>query len=463
MAGGMSADGGLSLLYKLADAGLIFLSLLLALLIHDVDFSAVYVRAGGLLVILFYLIAELSSLYRIRSFILTARDMARLVMVWCGVVIIGVLVAFFLKQTEDYSRIAVSIWIVLTPTLMILYRIMVLGLVRYLVGQKLVQKVAIVGTGPMRRDLTEAVLSAGSHLRLEGYYDDDEEAGSRPLEQYPYDIQGDLDALVWDVLEKRIDVVCIIFPLQNEHTRRLIESLSETHAKVYIVPDFLSFNLLSSQPVPVGRLTAFSLYETPVIGVNGVLKRVEDLLLGGLILLLLGLPMLVIALLVRFTSPGPVLFKQRRYGLGGDEIVVWKYRTMTVMEDGAVVTQATRDDQRVTAIGRFLRAWSLDELPQVFNVLGGSMSIVGPRPHAVAHNEKFRALIPGYMLRHRIKPGLTGLAQVRGLRGETDTIEKMERRVRADIEYIRDWSILLDIEILFRTVYVVLRREGNAY
>jgi putative colanic acid biosynthesis UDP-glucose lipid carrier transferase len=169
--------------------------------------------------------------------------------------------------------------------------------------------------------------------------------------------------------------------------------------------------------------------------------------------------MLVIAIGVKMSSPGPVLFKQRRYGLDGKEIVVYKFRTMNVLEDGNVIKQATRNDRRVTRFGAFLRRYSLDELPQFFNVLQGSMSVVGPRPHAVAHNETYRRLIKGYMIRHKVKPGITGLAQVNGLRGETDTLDKMQLRIEHDLDYLRNWSLQLDLQIVVKTIFVLLKDQ----
>jgi putative colanic acid biosynthesis UDP-glucose lipid carrier transferase len=189
---------------------------------------------------------------------------------------------------------------------------------------------------------------------------------------------------------------------------------------------------------------------------------VEDLVLGSLIMLLIALPMLVIALAIKLSSRGPVFFRQRRYGLNGEELRVLKFRTMTVMEDGVEVKQAVKDDERVTRLGAFLRRTSLDEIPQFIQVLIGDMSIVGPRPHAVSHNEQYRSLIPGYMLRHKVKPGITGWAQVNGWRGETDTLEKMTKRVEYDLIYIRDWELWVDLKIIAMTVFGVLRGK-NAY
>jgi putative colanic acid biosysnthesis UDP-glucose lipid carrier transferase len=205
-----------------------------------------------------------------------------------------------------------------------------------------------------------------------------------------------------------------------------------------------------------------SVFESPIYGSNFFLKRLEDLVLGSLILLLISPFMLAIAIAVKLTSPGPAIFKQRRYGLNGEVIEVWKFRSMSVLEDGGHVPQAQKNDPRVTRLGAFMRRTSLDELPQFINVLQGQMSIVGPRPHAVAHNEQYRKLIHGYMLRHKVKPGITGWAQVNGWRGETDTMEKMEMRVKYDLDYINNWSLWLDLKIIVMTAFVGMRGK-NAY
>jgi putative colanic acid biosynthesis UDP-glucose lipid carrier transferase len=193
-----------------------------------------------------------------------------------------------------------------------------------------------------------------------------------------------------------------------------------------------------------------------------VLKRISDVVTACAVLALISPLMLALAIGVKLSSPGPVLFKQRRYGVDGRKIIVYKFRTMTVVEDGEVIKQATKNDDRVTAFGAFLRKTSLDELPQFINVLQGRMSVVGPRPHAVAHNELYRKLIRGYMIRHKVRPGITGLAQVHGYRGETDTVEKMKARIEFDLAYLRNWSLLLDLQIILKTIVVVLKKQ-NAY
>jgi putative colanic acid biosynthesis UDP-glucose lipid carrier transferase len=251
-------------------------------------------------------------------------------------------------------------------------------------------------------------------------------------------------------------------PRAEPRIHELLRRLSDTTASVYLAYDFGGFDLLRARWSSVGDVPVMGVVENPFRGVDGLAKRVEDFVLASLILAVIAFPMAFIALGVKLTSRGPVFFRQRRYGLNGEEIGVLKFRTMIVCEDGDRVVQAKRDDVRVTAFGAFLRRTSLDELPQFLNVLTGSMSIVGPRPHPVAHNEQYRSLIRGYMRRHKVKPGITGWAQVNGWRGETDTLEKMEKRVQYDLEYINGWNLALDLKIIVMTAWTFLRGK-NAY
>jgi putative colanic acid biosysnthesis UDP-glucose lipid carrier transferase len=243
---------------------------------------------------------------------------------------------------------------------------------------------------------------------------------------------------------------------------KLLEELRDTTASIYFVPDIFLFDLLHARVDSIGDLPVVAVCETPYSGLNALLKRASDIVFSVSILTLISPLLLAIAIGVKRSSPGPILFKQRRYGLDGRKIVVYKFRSMTVAEDGDVVRQATRHDARVTPFGAFLRRTSLDELPQFINVLQGRMSVVGPRPHAVAHNELYRKLIRGYMIRHKVRPGITGLAQVRGFRGETDTVDKMKARIECDLAYLRNWSLALDLQIILKTVAVVLGKQ-NAY
>jgi putative colanic acid biosynthesis UDP-glucose lipid carrier transferase len=244
--------------------------------------------------------------------------------------------------------------------------------------------------------------------------------------------------------------------------KNLLDSLKDTTASVYFVPDMFVTDLIQGRTDSVCGLPVISVCETPFRGPAGLLKRVSDMVLASLILILLAPLMLIIAVAVKLGSPGPVIFKQRRYGLDGEQILVYKFRSMTVTEDGSRIEQARKNDARVTRLGAILRRTSLDELPQFINVLQGRMSIVGPRPHAIAHNELYRPLIKSYMVRHKVKPGITGWAQVNGFRGETDSLEKMEARIRCDLDYLRNWSLRLDLYIIYRTIRLVFK-DAAAY
>ncbi len=262
----------------------------------------------------------------------------------------------------------------------------------------------------------------------------------------------------------RIDAIYISMPMASQpRIVSLLEGLRDTTASIYFLPDVFVADLIQGRVTTLAGLPVVSVCETPFDGTSGAIKRAFDLtLVVGALPLILPL-MLVIGFLVRFTSPGPAIFKQRRYGLDGKEIVIWKFRTMTTLEDGKLTyRQVTRDDERVTRLGKFLRKTSLDELPQLLNVLSGSMSLVGPRPHALAVNEQYRKLIPGYMVRHKVKPGITGWAQVNGCRGGDD-LDSMRRRTEYDLAYLRSWSVSLDLLIVMKTVKMLALGDERAY
>ncbi len=382
-----------------------------------------------------------------------------------GVTVLFMAVLSFLTRYEDhFARSLISVWIIMAPACIGLARMLIRLLRRSLQHQGVgYRRVAIVGCNSLGQQVAQGIQdNEETGLKLVGMYDgrDPERLKNREsFESY----RGDYQALVRGAQQREIDLVLITLPMRAENRiRDLLDQLSDTTASVYIVPDVFVFELLHSRWSQVAGLPAVSVFETPFYGVDGILKRVSDIVLAMLALIVAALPMLAIAILVKLTSRGPVLFGQRRYGLDGQEIRVWKFRSMSVCEDGPQVKQATQQDRRVTPLGKVLRRTSLDELPQLFNVIEGTMSLVGPRPHATAHNEQYRRLIRGYMLRHKVKPGITGLAQVEGCRGETDTVDKMRRRVEYDHRYIRDWSVLLDVKILFKTLLVAWR-QPEAY
>ena len=266
------------------------------------------------------------------------------------------------------------------------------------------------------------------------------------------------------VTANRVNVIYIALPMASQpRILKLLDDLRDTTASIYFAPDIFMYDLIQARMEAIGGIPLVAVCESPFHGTTGLVKRLTDLALATVAVVLTAPVMLAVAIGVKLSSPGPVIFKQRRYGLDGREIQVWKFRSMRVMEDGDQVRQATQGDARITPFGRFIRRTSLDELPQFFNVLQGSMSVVGPRPHAVAHNEQYRKLIKGYMIRHKVKPGITGLAQVNGARGETETVEDMERRIQYDLEYLRNWSVKMDLKIVLETVRVVLRGDPKAY
>jgi putative colanic acid biosysnthesis UDP-glucose lipid carrier transferase len=242
----------------------------------------------------------------------------------------------------------------------------------------------------------------------------------------------------------------------------LLEHLQDTTASIYFVPDVFGISIIQGRLQDMSGVPVVGICETPFTGTHRLIKRISDIVLSILIMVLIAPLMLAVAIGVKLSSPGPIVFRQRRNGLDGQEITVYKFRSMTTMDNGSVVKQATKGDARITPFGAFIRKTSLDELPQFVNVLQGRMSIVGPRPHAVAHNEMYRQLIKAYMVRHKVKPGITGWAQVNGHRGETDTLEKMQARVEYDLEYMRNWSLGLDLVIILRTVKSVLA-DSKAY
>jgi len=297
------------------------------------------------------------------------------------------------------------------------------------------------------------------NVRVVGFADDRLDERLRSSREFA--VLGRLEELPQLVKRQRIDLVYLALPMASTpRLRAMLDALRDTTASVYFVPDPFVTELIQGSVDLVSGMPVLGVCDSPFSGASGLLKRSSDIVLSLLILLLIAPLFAAIALAVKLSSPGPVIFRQRRYGLDGEEIMVYKFRTMRVTEDGDVIRQATRADDRVTRVGAFLRRSSLDELPQFLNVLQGRMSIVGPRPHAVAHNELYRKLIKGYMQRHKVKPGITGWAQVNGLRGETATLERMQARIEHDLDYLRNWSLPLDLYIVAKTVWVVLRGEN---
>ena len=314
----------------------------------------------------------------------------------------------------------------------------------------------IVGAGPLGAKVARALRESQSKgIDFLGYFDDRQDDRLHP--DTTVHLLGMLSELSDYVRAKGVREVYITLPLGSQpRIVQLLEQIQGTTASLFFVPDVFGISIIQGRLQDMNGVPVVGICETPFTGTNDLVKRISDVVLSSLILVLISPLLLAISVGVKMSSPGPIIFKQRRNGLDGEEIIVYKFRSMRAEDNGHVVKQATKGDPRVTPFGAFIRRTSLDELPQFINVLQGRMSIVGPRPHAVAHNEEYRKLIKAYMVRHKVKPGITGWAQVNGLRGETDTIDKMKARVEYDLEYLRNWSLALDLQIIVRTIRLVI-------
>jgi putative colanic acid biosynthesis UDP-glucose lipid carrier transferase len=383
---------------------------------------------------------------------------------WILIVGMLLMLGWATRALGAFDERVIVTWIAATPMVMFTAHMLVPILLPRLLAAEGIQRVAVVaGAGSLGRKLAQQIESTPFlGIRVAGFFDD--RAPSRLPDMDSKSFLGSLDSLAEYAKKNRVDLIYVTLPMASQpRIMKLLDELHDTTASVYFTPDIFMFDLIQGRMDTIGGIPVLAVCETPFCGMNGIIKRASDIVLSSIILLLIAPVLAAIAIGVKYTSPGPVLFRQRRYGLDGREIVVYKFRSMTVTEDGPVVRQATKNDSRVTPFGAFLRRTSLDELPQFINVLQGRMSIVGPRPHAVAHNELYRKLVKSYMVRHKVRPGITGWAQVNGLRGETDTVEKMKARIEYDLDYLRHWSLRLDLRIIWRTIFVVFKKPETAY
>jgi putative colanic acid biosynthesis UDP-glucose lipid carrier transferase len=383
---------------------------------------------------------------------------------WVLAVALLLMLGWATRTLGSFDSRVLGAWVAVTPVALFAAHLATpLVLPRVLAAEGLQRVAVVAGAGSLGRHLAERIAATPYlGIRVAGFFDDRAPARLQALE--PGRLLGGLDQLAEYAKKNRVDLIYVTLPMASQpRIMKLLDELHDTTASVYFTPDIFIFDLIQGRVDSIGGIPVLAVCETPFSGMNGVVKRASDIVLAALILLLIAPILAAIALGVKLSSPGPVLFRQRRYGLDGREIVVYKFRSMTVTEDGPVVRQATKNDARVTRFGAFLRKTSLDELPQFINVLQGRMSIVGPRPHAVAHNEMYRKLIKSYMVRHKVRPGITGWAQVNGLRGETETVEKMKARIEYDLDYLRNWSLGLDLAIIWKTIFVVFRKPDTAY
>ena len=382
---------------------------------------------------------------------------------WAVLVAALLALGYITKFSEDFSRRVVVTWVLVTPVLLVMLSLILQGVTRALLRDAAQSRRAvIVGCTQASVELSKRLaVHVELGISVAGFFDD---RGSDRLGCAKHaQLLGRFQDVADFVNERDIDVIFVaLAPGQAGRVRDLVHGLGDTTASIYFLPDVSGFDCIQQRASDILGMPVVAMCETPFHGYRGLIKRLMDVTIALGALIVLSPLLLGIAIAVKRGSPGPVLFRQRRYGLDGRQIDVYKFRSMTVCENGALVTQASRNDMRVTPIGKHLRRWSLDELPQLINVLQGTMSVVGPRPHAVAHNEEYRKLIKRYMVRHKVLPGITGLAQVRGCRGETARVEHMEARVLFDLEYMRRWSPMLDIEIILATAVAVIKTD-NAY
>jgi putative colanic acid biosynthesis UDP-glucose lipid carrier transferase len=375
------------------------------------------------------------------------------------VIALILLLGYATASIELFPPEAIRLWVWLAPTTLIacnfFFRWLLPRLANMQGGHR---RAIIVGLNQQGAELARRLeYSPYENIDLLGFFDDrTEDRTAAP--HIP--IQGKLNEVAAYAKTHQIQLIYICLPMASQpRIIKVLDDLRDTTASVYFVPDLFVTDIIQGRMSHVSHMPVVSVCETPFTGINGVIKRASDIVLSLCILLLIAPVLIAIAIAVKRTSEGPIIFKQRRYGLDGEEILVYKFRSMKVCENGATVRQAQKNDARLTPIGGFLRKTSLDELPQFINVLQGRMSIVGPRPHAVAHNEMYRKLIKGYMVRHKAKPGITGWAQVNGLRGETQTVDKMAARIEYDLDYLRNWSLLLDLKIILMTLGVVFKDQ----
>lgn len=456
-------QSGFSTLYRLADIIIIVCGWYLCHVFFNFPLKLDSLVLLFTFCIGFQISSEAADLYRSWRGSRTTKMVRYVFYCWGFTCFFTLTCGYFFTNNAGSTAVAVISWFIITLLSLSVWRFVMRGFLFKLRKTGFNSRNAIVvGATKTGHDMAKQIVENDElGIRFLGIYDD------RDQERIPENVRekvcGNIQQAIDMAKRSQVDYIYIALPMAAEgRIRQILHYCSDTTANVYLIPNFFVYNLMNSRWQNVGSVQALSVYDTPFQGASEALKRLEDIVLSSLILLMISIPMSIIALAVKLTSPGPVIFKQKRYGLDGKKISIYKFRSMTTQDNGPVVKQATKNDPRITKLGAFLRKTSLDELPQFINVLQGRMSIVGPRPHAVAHNEEYRKIIRGYMLRHKVRPGITGWAQVNGFRGETDTVEKMQKRVEYDLEYIHNWSILLDIKIIIKTAVGSLF-DKNAY
>ncbi len=451
---------------RLVDVAVVLASGLLAYYARfatlGVDTFKIYSLAIGCLVTLN--VFQLAGLYQFQHLTNLVEQARRLLVAWPLVIGSLLMLGFAAGLLDEVSRAWVAMWLLFGFVGLAAARALGrLQILRWYQAGRLTLNIAVIGAGEHGRRFIEHLRQQERHVNIIGLFDDRRDRIPDFIAGFP--VLGTVDDLLLFARRYRIDQVVVALPWGAEdRLLNWLKKLKTLPADIRLCPDVIGFHLPHRGVSHIAGVPMLNVFEKPIAGWDSVVKAVEDRVLASLILLMIMPVMLVVAAAIKVTSPGPVFFKQKRYGFNNEIIEVYKFRSMHVdrCSTDATVAQATKDDDRITPLGRILRKTSLDELPQFINVVRGEMSIVGPRPHAVAHNEQYAKLIDEYLARHKVKPGITGWAQVNGLRGETDTLDKMERRVQYDLHYIENWSLAFDIRIILMTLLVGFTHP-NAY
>lgn len=383
---------------------------------------------------------------------------------WASVVFMLVLIAFLTKTSASFSREWMGAWAITAWVLLLVFRFSLNQILALMRRKGLnYKRILIVGAGTLGQSVATNIQQAGwAGFKVAGFLDDDSSLHGNVIGDV--EVFGGAELADKFIQEKKVDELWLAMPLRAEgRVKEILYDLRHNTTTIRFVPGVFGFRLLNHSVTDVAGMAVMDLSASPMVGLNRVIKAIEDRVFALLILILISPVLGLVAIGVKLSSAGPVLFKQKRHGWDGKPIRVYKFRSMVVhSEDEGSITQAQQNDSRITKFGAFIRRTSLDELPQFINVLQGRMSIVGPRPHALAHNEEYKDQIEAYMLRHKVKPGITGWAQVNGWRGETDTLDKMKKRVEYDLYYIENWSLWFDIKIILRTMFTGFVHK-NAY
>ena len=402
-------------------------------------------------------LASVSEFYRSITERTNSKHITKIVLIWLITCALVLLWGFVVGETDKFARSVIGLWFALTPVVLIAWHLMIRMAVASIRANS-ASDVVVFGAGEVGEKFAREVRqSPWLGYKIAGFFDD-KRAQGEAVAGMP--VLGSIAEGIELAKKSQWRKAYIALPLKaQDKIEEIIDQLADSAVDIELIPDIFGFELINAKISQIGSLPVIALQASPISGYNAALKRLMDISVSAAILAITSPLLLTIAIAIKIENPKlPIIFKQRRCGLNGKEVIVWKFRTMTVLEDGDRVEQAKQNDSRTTKLGKFLRRLSLDELPQLVNVISGSMSLVGPRPHAITHAKNFRRVAPAYMRRHLVKPGITGWMQINGMRGEVDSDTIIHKRAELDLYYVQNWSLWLDIKIVALTAF---REFGN--